>query len=973
MSQNNLSQYNSNSFQQSFIESQFPVSKISKESYKERKANYSQTLTGLGKWWGRKPLILVRAAILGLLLPATDNPEKDREIFLKILTMDDEGMWQRKKSNIPAKVLKEYLSPREEKEYLDGDSVHRGLSRKEKEELQKLVFLRMGYDERLKYCYRPEEIEGPSPKTWKEINEYLNTKAASIPELTEELGIRQFGERPSVGDCFCGGGSIPFEAARMGCDVFASDLNPVAALLTWASLNIIGGGEEVVEEVKKAQQEVYDAVDKQITEWGIEHNEKGWRADAYLYCNEVVCPECGWKVPLLPTMVIGEGSKTIAEIIPDPDKKRYDIIIRQGVSSEELRTAKSIKIIENSKLRCPNSECPGHLSPISIKIIRRENSGGLRLWENEDIIPRPEDVFQERLYCVRWVEEYKDANNNSKTRKHYLAPDELDFAREDKVIALLRENFSDWQEKGFLPSMMIESGYNTDQPIREKGWTHWHHLFTPRQLLQGSLINKYLNNLNYENNVSLGLLLSNLNTINWNSKLSRCHTSATNEGIIESSLYNQAFNTLYTYGGRSILSSENVFSLNIKPKTCSGHSIIKQSDSRFFDDNSKIYITDPPYADAIVYHELSEFFLAWCEKSLNELFPDWYTDSKRALAVTGSDEEFRKNMVEIYRNLTNHMPDNGAQIVMFTHQDANVWADLAMILWAAGLQVTAAWCIATETDSAGLKKGNYVKGTVLLILRKQTSEETAFLDEIYPEVEAEVKNQLDSMLKIDDKDDPNFGDTDYQLAAYAAALRVLTKYKQIEDIDIVRELNRTRSNGDKNPLEAVIENAVKIACDYLVPVGIESWIWKQLTPEERFYIKGLELESHGEYRNGAYQELARGFGIREYRNLQESQQANQARLKTASEFRDRDLGGEGFSSSLVRQILFAIRQTVQEEDPKAGRAWLKDLPEYWDKRQDIIELLQFIASFETNDSMGQWKSDAKAAKMLAVVVRDDHI
>jgi len=36
-------------------------SKLSMESYKERKANYSLTLTGLGKWWGRKPLILVRA------------------------------------------------------------------------------------------------------------------------------------------------------------------------------------------------------------------------------------------------------------------------------------------------------------------------------------------------------------------------------------------------------------------------------------------------------------------------------------------------------------------------------------------------------------------------------------------------------------------------------------------------------------------------------------------------------------------------------------------------------------------------------------------------------------------------------------------------------------------------------------------------------------------------------------------------
>src|SRR5258708_33387448 len=84
-----------------FIETQFPVSKLSKESYKERMANASQTLTALGKWWGRKPLVLVRAIILGLLLPATDDPTKDRDVFLKLMTMDDEGLWRRVSDSIP--------------------------------------------------------------------------------------------------------------------------------------------------------------------------------------------------------------------------------------------------------------------------------------------------------------------------------------------------------------------------------------------------------------------------------------------------------------------------------------------------------------------------------------------------------------------------------------------------------------------------------------------------------------------------------------------------------------------------------------------------------------------------------------------------------------------------------------------------------------------------------------------------------
>jgi hypothetical protein len=92
-----------------FIETQFPVSLISKESYKERKANLGQTLTGLSKWWRRKPLILIRASILGMLMPASSNPQKDRDIFLKILTMDVDGLWQRRSKPIPAKTLYEWL------------------------------------------------------------------------------------------------------------------------------------------------------------------------------------------------------------------------------------------------------------------------------------------------------------------------------------------------------------------------------------------------------------------------------------------------------------------------------------------------------------------------------------------------------------------------------------------------------------------------------------------------------------------------------------------------------------------------------------------------------------------------------------------------------------------------------------------------------------------------------------------------
>ena len=434
---------------------------------------------------------------------------------------------------------------------------------------------------------------------------------------------------------------------------------------------------------------------------------------------------------------------------------------------------------------------------------------------------------------------------------------------------------------------------------------------------------------------------------------------------------NQALNTLTTYGIRTILSYRTSWYLDTIPATIHDHTCTTSIDARNVDAVCDIWMTDPPYADAVNYHELSEFFLAWYEKRLQRLFPDWYTDSKRALAITGSDESFRKSMVDCYCNLAARMPDIGYQIVMFTHQSVSVWADLALILWAAGLRVTAAWTIATETD-AGLKEGNYVQGTVLLVLRKQTSNDTAFLDEIYPEVEHEVKAQLDAMLELEDKEDPNFSDTDYRLAAYAAALHVLTQYSSIEDIDVAHELAKPRKRAKASPIEQIIADAVKVACDYLVPQGFDAFVWKTLTPEERFYVEGLDIESHGELRAGAYQELARGFGVKEYQPLLASGKANQTRLKTASEFGARLLGNGGFSVSLVRHALFAMREVVRTGEVKAGKNWLRtEVQDYWPQRKHLLEILRYLSTMGLK--LPHWQVDAKAALLLAGAVENDSV
>lgn len=974
----------------SFIEVQFPVSKISKESYKERKAGGNQTLTGLGKWWGRKPLILVRATIIASLLPSTDDPCKDREIFLKILSMDEKGLELRKNKPISMRELLDKTSE-EEKEYffiyekeIYMPKYKRGITKEDKDKLQIKIFNRLSYDEKLKFCLRTEELSNDLLDDWNIINSYLNTNAYDINSLIKQLGIKKFGHEPRVGDCFAGGGSIPFEAARIGCDVYASDLNPLAGLLTWSGLNILSKSDFDIEKLKQFQELVFDKVAEQIEIWGIENNENGWKAKYYLYCTETTCPDCGCTVPLAPNWIVSNGYKTIAKLEYNKEKHDFDIIIKSDVSKEEIKKAKLDATVVKGNLICPH--CNNSNPIASLRKDKKDESGkpiyGLRRWEQDEFIPKKDDVFRERLYAIKYIDKFKNKSWEDILKKpapatdacygnvYYTAPTQYDLKREEKVISLLKERINEWQEKGFIPDSCIEGGEKTDEPVRTRGWNYWHQLFNPRQLLLHGLIMETAQHL-AKNQAEKAISLLGINRCcNSNSKLV-IWDNMYDKGAI--TFTNQALNTFYNYPVRtmSTLFTTWLFQLNNYPFEC--ESKIKLIDARRIENECDIWITDPPYADAVNYHELSEYFLAWDKKVLEASFENWYTDSKRILAVKGVGETFNNSMIEVYSNLCRNMPENGMQIVMFTHSDVKVWSELAMILWSSGLQVTAAWNIATETESGGLKDGgNYVKGTVILVLRKQNSDCTAYLDELYPEIEDEVKAQIDSMRDLDDKEDPNFTDADYLLAAYAASLKVLTSYKNIEDIDVQYELSKSDTNS---PIVNIINEAVKIAFDYLTPNGFDTFTWKTLLPEERFYIKGLDTEKDGVYKISAYQELGRGFGVKEYSDMMASSKANQARLKTASEFAMKHTNESStFGQSVLRNVLIALYKSSKEEDATKGKAWLRnEIDGYWNERSKIVEMLEYISTLEHIENMKHWEQDAKYAKILTELVKHDGV
>lgn len=352
----------------SLIERVLPVQRISIDTFREREARQSQTLTGLGSYWkGRKPLVLNRACVLASLLPATADAKKDLAIFEMLMGMDDLSMKKRMQltvdDQLPAAPYRDLAISAKRSEDL-WDTVHTHI--------------------------------------WDTVNSHLGTNASNHAQLVDQLGVMRFGHRPRVADTFSGSGQIPFEAARLGCDVFASDLNPVACMLTWGSFNIVGANEQIRRDIEKGQQDLLRMVRAEIDRIGIESDGNGWRGKAYLYCLETICPSSGWRVPVLPTLLVSKGKRVTAKLEPDRVNKRYEIKLITNASDTQLKAAETgtyvdqslVHVVDGVEHRTKISSIRGDYSETIDGV--RVSKNRLRQWRLADVDFYSDDIYSEK-------------------------------------------------------------------------------------------------------------------------------------------------------------------------------------------------------------------------------------------------------------------------------------------------------------------------------------------------------------------------------------------------------------------------------------------------------------------------------------------------------------------------------------------------------------------------------------------------
>ena len=118
-------------------------------------------------------------------------------------------------------------------------------------------------------------------------------------------------ETPLVVDPFAGGGSIPLEALRLGCETFASDLNPVACLILKVMLeDIPRHGPGLADELRRVGAEIKAKAEEELADL-YPKDPDGATPIVYLWARTVRCeaPNCGAEIALMRSLWLAKKPK----------------------------------------------------------------------------------------------------------------------------------------------------------------------------------------------------------------------------------------------------------------------------------------------------------------------------------------------------------------------------------------------------------------------------------------------------------------------------------------------------------------------------------------------------------------------------------------------------------------------------------------------------------------------------------------
>jgi len=694
-----------------------------------------------------------------------------------------------------------------------------------------------------------------------ELAKWENSLNPEIINKAREDILNAYGARPPrILDPFAGGGSIPLECLRLGCEVHAGEYNPVAVLILKCTLEYPQKYANLKVRIIQKDQATVDGKPKAIEvpkllydvqrwgKWVLEEAKKeigtfypedpdGSIPIGYIWARTIPCqnPSCGAEIPLMRQFWLARKKNRKIALYPYLEGKEVKFkIVGDGYEEMPKDFNPSRGTVSKAVVRCP--VCGYTIDANTTRRLFQEGKAGQRMIAV--VLHNPKFRGKKyRLATKKDMEIFKQAEEYLQEKRAKLIENwGIDPVPDEPTP----EGGGPGAERAFS--------------LRNYGLNTYGDIFNARQKLalitfveKIRLIYKKLIEEGYEEGyikAMVSYLALGLSRVS-DYMSSLCRHDSTQERTV-GTFSRQALQMVWDYSELNPLSKAvgswiSMFERRILTVLQSLLNIysrrkvtVFQSSAtslRYNEDYFDAVFTDPPYYDNVPYSYLSDFFYVWLKRAIGELYPDLFATpltpkSDEIVAYTinktwdeakkSFEEGLKKAFKEIYRVLR----PGGIVTIVYTHKSTSGWEALINSLLESGLVITASWPIHTEMqERLRARESAALASSIYFVAHKIPKKEIGWYNEIKNEIRKKLCNKLEVLWK------EGISGADYFIAAIGSAIEIFGKYKEIRDLQ-----------GNIIRADKMLDFVRSVVTDYVVRQILRDGVAGELSPLTKFYL-----------------------------------------------------------------------------------------------------------------------------------------
>ncbi len=544
-----------------------------------------------------------------------------------------------------------------------------------------------------------------------------NAGKSSYLDVSRALVKAAHGEVPPlVVDPFAGGGSIPLEALRLGCEAFASDLNPVACLILKVMLeDIARHGPKLADELRRVGAEIKREAGRELA--GLYPKDPdGATPIAYLWARSVSCesPNCGAEIPLMRSLWLCNKAKRrralkyrVIRSAGEPPRVEFEVFEPKADNDVSGGT------VTRAKASC--LACGVVLPPERVRAQLRAQRGGA------DVIFDAQDsrTGGARMLAVVTL-------RPGEYGRHYRLPTERDYEPIAKAKARVMAMLAEWERSNKSDLCPFP-----DEPLGRVpvsfgvinvwvyGMTTWGDIYSFRQKRALEAFGRaqrltHKNSTQHDQN-AMALAVSRCSAF-WSS----LNMWVPQGEFVANVFGRQAMPMVWDFcevvptttesgGFDGAIEWVAKVAERVPGNLHPGQVAHMSADESYLPDGSaSVWFTDPPYYDAVPYSYISDFFYVWLKRAVRDLHPSLFStlltpkdqEIVAYLEGSGTSEEayarFERRLARAFVCSRRSLSEDGLGCVVFAHKTTEGWEALLSGLIGAGNRIAASWPIATE-------------------------------------------------------------------------------------------------------------------------------------------------------------------------------------------------------------------------------------------------------------------------------------